>query len=183
MKEGGKMSGDVGELKACESAPMAEAGVRLVLVHATTCTRHSQLGRGRRPRGSIHVLLSIWTARIIARDCVPETLGILPLPSLARDCISTSLWIRQGLAPRHSGFSCFFSTLPRTSRASHTLSKMADNTVSSAPDQHGFKRFTSAFNGRLLYSCSLIALSQVNFGMDQGTFTGTQVRSLTGPSC
>lgn len=52
---------------------------------------------------------------------------------------------------------------------------MTDNTVS-ANDQHGFKRFTSAFNGRLLYACSLIALSQVNFGMDQGTFTGTQVR-------
>lgn len=42
--------------------------------------------------------------------------------------------------------------------------------------QRGIRRVTSAFNGRLLFSCSLIALSQINFGMDQGAFTGTQVR-------
>ncbi|CAI6093680.1 unnamed protein product [Clonostachys chloroleuca] len=30
------------------------------------------------------------------------------------------------------------------------------------------------FNGRLLYSCALIALSQLNFGMDQSAFSNTQ---------
>lgn len=38
----------------------------------------------------------------------------------------------------------------------------------------GLKRLTRCVNGRLLYSCALIALSQVNFGMDQGAFNGTQ---------
>lgn len=38
----------------------------------------------------------------------------------------------------------------------------------------GLARFTSCFNGRLLYSTALIAVSQLNFGMDQGAFTGTQ---------
>ncbi|KAF7552933.1 hypothetical protein G7Z17_g3987 [Cylindrodendrum hubeiense] len=32
----------------------------------------------------------------------------------------------------------------------------------------------SCFNGRLLYSCALIAFSQVNFGMDQSAFSNTQ---------
>lgn len=41
----------------------------------------------------------------------------------------------------------------------------------------GLGRFTSAFNGRLLYCCSLIALSQVNFGMDQAAFNNTQAMS------
>ena len=36
------------------------------------------------------------------------------------------------------------------------------------------RRFTSCVNVRLLYSCALIAFSQVNFGMDQGAFNGTQ---------
>lgn len=30
------------------------------------------------------------------------------------------------------------------------------------------------FNGRLLYSCGIIALSQLNFGMDQSAFANTQ---------
>ncbi|RYP01161.1 hypothetical protein DL764_006284 [Monosporascus ibericus] len=38
----------------------------------------------------------------------------------------------------------------------------------------GLSRITGCFNGRLLYACGLIALSQVNFGMDQGAFNGTQ---------
>lgn len=33
------------------------------------------------------------------------------------------------------------------------------------------------FNGRLIYSCSLIALSQFNFGADQSAFTNTQAMS------
>lgn len=41
----------------------------------------------------------------------------------------------------------------------------------------GFRRITAAFNGRLLYCCSLIALSQVNFGMDQSAFNNTQAMS------
>ncbi|KAK7417604.1 hypothetical protein QQX98_004425 [Neonectria punicea] len=32
----------------------------------------------------------------------------------------------------------------------------------------------ACFNGRLLYSCALIAFSQINFGMDQGAFSNTQ---------
>ncbi|KAL4811602.1 hypothetical protein BDW67DRAFT_189552 [Aspergillus spinulosporus] len=36
------------------------------------------------------------------------------------------------------------------------------------------RKIWQAFNGRLLYSCTLIAVSQLNFGMDQGAFTGTQ---------
>lgn len=36
------------------------------------------------------------------------------------------------------------------------------------------RRFMDCFNGRLLYAVSLIALSQLNFGMDQGAFAGTQ---------
>ncbi|KAJ3542365.1 hypothetical protein NM208_g3256 [Fusarium decemcellulare] len=32
----------------------------------------------------------------------------------------------------------------------------------------------ACFNGRLLYSCSIIALSQLNFGMDQSAFSNTQ---------
>ena len=39
---------------------------------------------------------------------------------------------------------------------------------------NGITRITAAFNGRLLFSCSLIALSQVNFGLEQGAFTNTQ---------
>lgn len=38
----------------------------------------------------------------------------------------------------------------------------------------GLKRITACFNSRLLYACGLIALSQVNFGMDQGAFNATQ---------
>lgn len=34
--------------------------------------------------------------------------------------------------------------------------------------------FMKCFNGRLIYSVTLIALSQLNFGMDQGAFSGTQ---------
>ncbi|RYP91456.1 hypothetical protein DL770_002395 [Monosporascus sp. CRB-9-2] len=54
---------------------------------------------------------------------------------------------------------------------------MADShaIVMSGPDQgKGLSRITRCFNGRLLYACGLIALSQVNFGMDQGAFNGTQ---------
>lgn len=39
---------------------------------------------------------------------------------------------------------------------------------------NALKGLSRSFNWRLAYSCSLIALSQVNFGMDQGAFTGTQ---------
>jgi MFS family permease len=38
----------------------------------------------------------------------------------------------------------------------------------------GFRRITSAFNGRLLFSCGLLALSQMNFGMDLKAFAATQ---------
>jgi hypothetical protein len=38
----------------------------------------------------------------------------------------------------------------------------------------GFHRITSAFNGRLLFSCGLLALSQMNFGMDLKAFAATQ---------
>lgn len=41
-------------------------------------------------------------------------------------------------------------------------------------EKKGIRRFTGCVNGRLLYSCALIAFSQVNFGMDQGAFNGTQ---------
>ncbi|RYP42412.1 hypothetical protein DL767_000334 [Monosporascus sp. MG133] len=54
---------------------------------------------------------------------------------------------------------------------------MADShaIVMSGPDQgKGLSRITGCFNGRLLYACGFIALSQVNFGMDQGAFNGTQ---------
>ncbi|PLB52020.1 general substrate transporter [Aspergillus steynii IBT 23096] len=39
-------------------------------------------------------------------------------------------------------------------------------------------RIVSSFNPRLLFSCSLIALSQVNFGMDQGAFSNTQAMGV-----
>ncbi|KEF59383.1 uncharacterized protein A1O9_04227 [Exophiala aquamarina CBS 119918] len=42
----------------------------------------------------------------------------------------------------------------------------------------GFARFKRAFNGKLLYACALIALSQVNFGMDLGAFGGTQAMPM-----
>lgn len=51
------------------------------------------------------------------------------------------------------------------------------------PEGKGISRYTSAFNGRLLFSCSLIALSQINFGMDQGAFTNTQVREKQATGC
>ncbi|TGJ82197.1 hypothetical protein E0Z10_g6576 [Xylaria hypoxylon] len=52
---------------------------------------------------------------------------------------------------------------------------MADNHELSSPQSFtGIKRFTRNFNGTLLLSCALIALSQVNFGMEQGAFSGTQ---------
>uniref|UniRef100_A0A8H7TWM9 Major facilitator superfamily (MFS) profile domain-containing protein n=1 Tax=Bionectria ochroleuca TaxID=29856 RepID=A0A8H7TWM9_BIOOC len=38
----------------------------------------------------------------------------------------------------------------------------------------GLRRITSAFNGRLLFSCGLLALSQINFGMDLKAFATTQ---------
>jgi MFS family permease len=38
----------------------------------------------------------------------------------------------------------------------------------------GPRAFTKCFNGRLVYAVALIALSQLNFGMDQGAFSGTQ---------
>lgn len=38
----------------------------------------------------------------------------------------------------------------------------------------GFLRFRKTFNGRLIYACALIAISQINFGMDLGAFGGTQ---------
>ncbi|KAF2176432.1 general substrate transporter [Zopfia rhizophila CBS 207.26] len=38
----------------------------------------------------------------------------------------------------------------------------------------GIRRFVECFNFRLFYSCVLIALSQLNFGMDQGAFANTQ---------
>ncbi|KAF4981677.1 hypothetical protein FZEAL_2564 [Fusarium zealandicum] len=34
--------------------------------------------------------------------------------------------------------------------------------------------FLACFNGRLLYACGIIALSQLNFGMDQSAFSNTQ---------
>ncbi|SPO01819.1 related to RGT2 - Sensor of high external glucose concentrations [Cephalotrichum gorgonifer] len=36
------------------------------------------------------------------------------------------------------------------------------------------RAFMQCFNGRLIYAVTLIALSQLNFGMDQGAFSGTQ---------
>ncbi|OLN95876.1 Hexose transporter HXT15 [Colletotrichum chlorophyti] len=36
------------------------------------------------------------------------------------------------------------------------------------------RRLLECFNGRLIYSCALIALSQMNFGMDQSAFSNTQ---------
>lgn len=36
------------------------------------------------------------------------------------------------------------------------------------------RRFVDCFNGRLIYAVTLIALSQLNFGMDQGAFNDTQ---------
>ncbi|RYP59741.1 hypothetical protein DL769_008409 [Monosporascus sp. CRB-8-3] len=54
---------------------------------------------------------------------------------------------------------------------------MADNhaiVMSGTSRGKGLSRITRCFNGRLLYTCGLIALSQVNFGMDQGAFNGTQ---------
>lgn len=36
------------------------------------------------------------------------------------------------------------------------------------------RRFVDCFNGRLIYAVCLIALSQLNFGMDQGAFSNTQ---------
>lgn len=38
----------------------------------------------------------------------------------------------------------------------------------------GLNHIPKAFNGRLLFSCLLIALAQVNFGMDQAAFGSTQ---------
>lgn len=55
------------------------------------------------------------------------------------------------------------STSPPSTEEFHTLKP-----------SRGFDRFRRCFNGRLLYSCFLIALSQVNFGMDLGAFGGTQ---------
>ncbi|CAM1501286.1 Fc.00g104480.m01.CDS01 [Cosmosporella sp. VM-42] len=49
--------------------------------------------------------------------------------------------------------------------------------VTSIPQERltkGFGRVTSCVNGRRLHSCALIALPQVNFGMDQGAFNGRQ---------
>ncbi|KAK8112169.1 general substrate transporter [Apiospora kogelbergensis] len=44
-----------------------------------------------------------------------------------------------------------------------------------APGYHGIvHRLASSFNFRLAYSCGLITLSQLNFGMDQGAFANTQ---------
>ncbi|RYP77133.1 hypothetical protein DL771_001423 [Monosporascus sp. 5C6A] len=54
---------------------------------------------------------------------------------------------------------------------------MGDNhaIVMSGPDKgKGLSCITGCLNGRLLYACGLIALSQVNFGMDQGAFNGIQ---------
>lgn len=42
------------------------------------------------------------------------------------------------------------------------------------PPKRGIPR---CFNPRLLYSCLLIAFSQVNFGLDQGAFSNTQAMS------
>lgn len=44
---------------------------------------------------------------------------------------------------------------------------------SSSTENGGFK-FVKYFNLRLAYSCSIIALSQINFGLEQGVFTNTQ---------
>ncbi|KAK5047097.1 hypothetical protein LTR84_007040 [Exophiala bonariae] len=46
--------------------------------------------------------------------------------------------------------------------------------VDGADKGRGMARVRGCFNGRLLYACSLIALSQVNFGMDQAAFSNTQ---------
>ncbi len=54
------------------------------------------------------------------------------------------------------------------------ISDPAPPTTVSRPSLKGISRITRAFNGRLLYSCSIIALSQLNFGMDQGAFSSTQ---------
>lgn len=46
------------------------------------------------------------------------------------------------------------------------------------PKSDGIKsRLVRSFNGRLLYSVCLIAVSQINFGFDQGVFTNTQAMS------
>jgi SP family sugar:H+ symporter-like MFS transporter len=37
-----------------------------------------------------------------------------------------------------------------------------------------FKKVANSFNGRLTYAVAIIALSQVNFGLEQGVFNNTQ---------
>ena len=37
-----------------------------------------------------------------------------------------------------------------------------------------FTKMSRFFNGRLTYSVGIIALSQINFGLDQGVFNNTQ---------
>ena len=50
---------------------------------------------------------------------------------------------------------------------------MATNNAS-VRSTSAIRRFTNCFNGRLIYAITLIALSQINFGFDQGVFTNTQ---------
>ena len=40
-----------------------------------------------------------------------------------------------------------------------------------------FMKMSRCFNGRLTYSVGIIALSQINFGLDQGVFNNTQAMS------
>ncbi|ROW08386.1 hypothetical protein VMCG_03098 [Cytospora schulzeri] len=49
---------------------------------------------------------------------------------------------------------------------------MASTSSSTAPK--GARPLVQNFNLRLLYSCSLVAISQINFGLDQGVFSNTQ---------
>lgn len=46
--------------------------------------------------------------------------------------------------------------------------------TSSSTEKTGLSKFVRCFNFRLAYCCSIIALSQVNFGLDQGVFSNTQ---------
>lgn len=48
----------------------------------------------------------------------------------------------------------------------------------SQPNYSGITRVTGAFNRPLLLSCLLIVLSQVNFGLEQGAFSGTQAMTF-----
>lgn len=42
------------------------------------------------------------------------------------------------------------------------------------PSEGVFSKIAQCFNGRLAYAVGIIALSQVNFGLEQGVFNNTQ---------